>query len=405
MTNQKQINPESLEAKQQRERENESIEKRLEFKDKYEEKLKNALWSENSIFIWKIQDLFERNKWDIVNAIRQAFSSIDWNWEYIKDVNSLIQELVWEKNEKKENGNKSDYWKNSVYLPILTRLEEWWYINSEEKEKALNTKNKSELKENVIKLINSIKWNNSEELKKSLLEFISPDTNSDESEKKFYTEDNFEESQFYKDFKWDWETSPDKKDNFDILIANNYISIPEKDKEKDKNKDLGTSLDIVKWKIIEKESPDFIERNATLISKIDKAENIWEKYSLTKNLYAESLRDDWIKKSTQIKEKEHIDTNKILEEIKTNTHFESLRKLIKDSYEKNINYESTKDSLWKLATSLEKLDEYLIKNPWDQKAKKIKVDIEKIFKNPENYNRQSIENLTAEINSLTTQKA
>lgn len=385
-------NPESFEAKLAVEKQNEDQERKAEFREKYKDILSKNLWEENGDFISTIETYYERY-WDITLAIKEAFKNIKWSEKFIEDIDELIKSLSLD--EKKEEQDKTNYWKDSTYYPIINRLVEWWYISIEKKEKAFNTKNKDDLKNNVINLINWLSWADNEELKKSLLVFISPDTNN--SEKKLITEESFEKSQFYKDFKWEWTTSPDKNDAFDILIANNYISIPSKNKEKNRNSDLLTALDICKSKLIEKESPDFRERNATLISKIEKTSNIWEKYSLTKDLYRESLKDDWIKSSTTNSKKNNTEN---IEQQKSKSHFENLRKIIKEHKENTINNESLKEVLGKLATKLTPLDEFLQKNPQNPEWIKLVEETNRIIKDPTNENRQSIEVLISKIDSL-----
>lgn len=387
-----QTNTESFEASLAQKNKIESKELRFTFSDKYEEKLKNALWTENSDFILKIQDLFERYKWDIKIAIREAFIQVKWSETLNNAVDELINTIAWE-NEVKEDSTDENYWKDSMYFPILNRLEEWWYINPEEKKEILNTKDEQVLKNNVISKIN---WLQNDDLKKTLLDLISPDIDPEKETEKI-TEETFKDSQFLKDFSTENEIRPEVS-WFNILIANNYVSIPNKNWEKDKIADLKTSLDIIKGKIIDKESPDFKERNAQLISKIEKTTNIWEKYSLTKQLYNESLKDDWIKSTATNGNNSKISEKQNLEQNSLNLHFEKLRKLIAEhkesSYDK-IHLQQSWKAVWQLEYNFTKLNiklgEWFI--PWwQQLMEKTRKELEKI-EDPNNFNKQSIERL------------
>ncbi len=415
--------PENLESKLAQ-TQNEEWEKRKgEFDTKYKDELIKQIWwetPENIEFTKTIANFFERywdkKTWlgDIEIAIKEAFKQIKWSSEFNEEILTLIKSLK-EKNkdgEKKEKENIKDLnWiKYNPNYPIIERLLEEWLIEDKDIEKLTKIEDKDTFKNEVLIIIWKIKNNN--ELKISLQNFVNwLDKNW---KKRKYTKENFTESDFFKDFSWNIDTKPDKDDPLDIIIANNYFKFPEKkDTKRDiKLDNLYTSLDIVKNKIIENWlnlSSSFIERNAEIIAKIEKTNNIWEKYALVKQLFSESKKEWWIKEiwmKNNIKPWNSIEKIKWLKEL-IRKHIISQREKIDWQQKNSANFNKLK---WYLAPLDWLLEELKIKmSKWfisgaDWLIKEAEAEIERNLKNPDSFNEWKIENLIAKTNELLTSK-
>lgn len=224
---------------------------------------------------------FSKEKYEIRKSFYWQFKNpyIE-NSENIQEIkNNIISETV----------------KKSPYYPILESLK--------------NTKNISEEKFNntIKKLEKSEKWEEPKIIYKTI-ENISDSAIKKQIIKEIFskneiTQENFEKSDFYKD-------SKQLKINIDngvwwleIMLAENYIKIPEKTREwnyENKNNNINTSLDIVLNKIIENNSKIFEKQNWELISDIKLEKNLNLKYNLLKKLYKKDLIEDakfWWKKA------------------------------------------------------------------------------------------------------------
>lgn len=174
---------------------------------------------------------------------------------------------------------------NSPLFPTLRGLMESGNIDYEIYKKTveqLKKTKKEEAQDIIISIINSI-WNN--DTKETMLKQL--------NSKEEINEDNFEQTPFYTDAKtrleldkWVWW--------LEIMLAQNYIQIPENSWKTNPEQDLATTLDTVLNKILEKNSPDFAKQNAIHIGQVRNSSSLSERYSALKQVYKEDLKTDAI---------------------------------------------------------------------------------------------------------------
>ena len=235
--------------------------------------------------------------------------------------------------------------KNSEYFYLLQNLLDSGWIDKEqfaEIQEQLWETTKDEEKQIVKSFIEE----NVAEWKAKTEALAQIDKKEDE-----FNSDNFKDSQFSKDskdFKELTEMMWEEASNVDIMLANNYVSIENKNKEdveswewekqlENKERDLASAMDTVKNKIVLNQTEDFKKLNSYSIKKIEEAKNLGDKYVALKHLN-ELVSIDKGKLWWEEKEKSSLEARK--------------RQLIEDDYRLEERYKSLKKS-WKMTTELE----------------------------------------------------
>lgn len=267
-------------------------------------------------------------------------------------LNELNDNLDADNNEEAEN----EALKDSEFYPILKTLHQENHINDEV---FNNLKlNKEDGKNEFLKIVNNI---SDESVKNNILKSF--------NNKEKVTEENFEKTEFYKDSSsleidlknWIWW--------LEIMLSENYISIPNVEWNDDKQNDLSTCMDTTLNKLLLNSSDDFKKQNAELIIDIKKEKNLDKKYQLLKDLYKEDLKRDAIlwwskwKKEIEMNKKSLIskaekinrmiiEANKIQDIDKKNTELDKLnieKQKIIDEWKWIDNFEAEIQSLswWK----------------------------------------------------------
>lgn len=173
--------------------------------------------------------------------------------------------------------------KDNPLYPVLSWLLEQWYIASDKyveiKEKMQNSE-KGESEQLIVDLIdNNI---SDSKLRESLKKQIfTPEQIS---------EDSFEKTEFAKhkdllglDISIWW---------LELLLAENYLSIPDSDWNENIEQNLANTIDITLNKILEKNTSDFKDQNALLIWQIRNSSSLEERYNKLKEVYREDLKTD-----------------------------------------------------------------------------------------------------------------
>lgn len=314
-----------------------------------------------------------QKKWDIWQKTDMILKleNILWNWQKNNFENiskntkkndswqneEIIQPEVWDEKttddkflffnwEEKENwqiennNQKIDY-EDNYFVNILENLN-------------LEPEKFEEIKEEIVKYPQ-------EEQKDIFLDFVAKNTSWETRENiisKFEKKDNnideknFENSDFSKDTKWFLNLDKDIW-WLEILLAKNYIYLPNKESSEDfnKQKSLETVLKSTTSQILSKKSSDFKQVNSILISKIKSEKNLDLKYKYLKELHKNSLLDDakfWNKSTESQKQiEENNDSKK--EELK-NKYLE-----IKGKLEKSQKENAPKNEIDKLQKDLEEV--------------------------------------------------
>lgn len=198
---------------------------------------------------------------------------------------NIVENSKWENNIETEKTIELAELENSPYFPILKGLLYSWNIDYETYQKSvehLQNIKKDEAQEVITWLVNNL-WN--EEIRESILKQL----NSNEK----VNEKNFEQTQFYTDAKsrlgidkWIWW--------LELMLAENYIQIPQNSWETNTEQDLATTIETVLNKILEKNSPDFTKQNAINIWLARNSSSLSERYSALKQVYKEDLKTDAI---------------------------------------------------------------------------------------------------------------
>lgn len=248
--------------------------------------------------------------------------SLNWGWIYQSfseqsDSSNEKESKLWEK-EKPES--------DSPYFPIIKNLFESWHIDEklfQETVEKFNNVDKGEELTELLKIVNNL---SDSDVKDKILKSF--------NKKEKTKEKNFNKTEFFKDStalnmdldKWvGW---------LEIMLADNYISINNKDWTENKQRDLSSSMNATLNIILRWSSNQFRENNGDLIDKI-KSENVLDKkYVLLKELYKEDLKRDaelWWKKA-----KEEINSKKtsLIEEAKNITLKIKEAEKIADKWEK-----------------------------------------------------------------------
>lgn len=177
--------------------------------------------------------------------------------------------------------------KDSPLLPIVDTLNDNWYIDIEDYnaiiEKLLNSENENHV-DIVEKFVNNIPDLDNKD-KSNLLKSV-----------KWWTEvtiENFEQTDFYKDFKNTETWSKPEWKKIDLLLAESYVKLPNSSLWDN----LLVTMDVTLNKIIKNQSSEFREQNASLISDIRDEWFYWKKYWLLSKLNNVKIEWDakWLK--------------------------------------------------------------------------------------------------------------
>ena len=117
------------------------------------------------------------------------------------------------------------------------------------------------------------------------------------------TEENFEKSDFFADFQNPENWSKPQWNDLDLLLAKNYIKLPNIDGNNyNKKSNLNITFNTVLNKIINKHSVDFKDHNSDIINEIRNSDNIWDKYISLQKLLKESKIEDsrWWKNQSEL---------------------------------------------------------------------------------------------------------
>lgn len=238
---------------------------------------------------------------------------------------SLMKDLYWVKpKEIEEQKEKPE--SDSPYFPILKNLFESWHIDEDLFKKTTEKFNKIEEWEELTELLKIVNNLSDNKVKNDILKSF--------DKKEETTEKNFNKTEFFKDStalnidldKWvGW---------LEIMLADNYVSINNKDWTENKQRDLSSSMDTTMNIILRNSSTDFLKQNGPLITEIKQEKNLEKKYSLLKDLYMEDLKIDatfWWKKA-----KDEINRKKtsLIEEAKNITLKIKEAEKITDKWEK-----------------------------------------------------------------------
>lgn len=167
------------------------------------------------------------------------------------------------------------------YYPILKSLNDSWNINNKAFEDWLNQLSQVDKEDSKLvleKIIWKIDWLDIKE-KSDILKWIKITEQ--------VTEENFENTDFYKDFQNAETWSKPEWRQIDLLLAESYTKIPNNSLWDN----LSVTMEVTLNKIISKQSETFREQNSSLISDIRSEKSYWKKYSLLSQL--NSIKIDW----------------------------------------------------------------------------------------------------------------
>lgn len=267
---------------------------------------------------------------------------------------------IWWENKEEDIDNKANWEeinneKNWEFLNILSNLKENWEISEVQ----------------FSKVNESFKWLSSDDVKDTFLDFIWKNITSKSREnilQKYKNNDiidekNFDKTNFSTDIKWKIDIDNKNLWDFEFMLAENYIYLPNKASSEDFNKEksINTALDVTTSKILNKASPDFKKINSVLISDIKTEKNLDVKYKLLKELHKESVKEDsklHNKKDSEKNERENIDSEKenLKKEYKKIKEEISKLQKEKDSPEKKQELENLNEKLEEIIKKAKEID-------------------------------------------------
>lgn len=224
---------------------------------------------------------------------------------------------------------------DSPYSPVIDGLLKEWHIDKEQYDKTIEEMKGLPLEESEVILEKLINWlpNLDSKEKNKLINWF--------KETKEVTKENFEESEFYKDFTSTESLNESDPNDLDLMLAENYIKIPDNEWNEVKKEDnLEITMNVVLNKIINKHSKDFKSNNSVLINEIRNCENYVDKYVKLKSLLKESKLIDWRWGAKQAKEfskkAKWVETQKQTLEERFNSLKEGIEKARKSKESKAI---------------------------------------------------------------------
>lgn len=259
-------------------------------------------------FAWwyQVQEKFSEN----YDSIRDPLRDLKWNeiesnwlkWIYwsFKNPDRENPDNNWTNQEELDNKENLELTSDSPFHPLLKNLKESWHITEENFLKHVDEINSLSYDESKWIILSIVSTISDSEVRSNVL-------NSFDSESEI-NEESFEKTDFYRDSqelsinmnKWVWW--------LELMLAKNYISIPDLEWNKDITKDISLSIDITTNSIIKNNSVDFKKQNWALIDEIRSETNLINKYKLLKDLYKNDLKHDAI--HWWDKAKKEINSNK-----------------------------------------------------------------------------------------------
>lgn len=297
-------------------------------------KLKEVLWSENRDIYERILTLLSKYEWDIseeqvkkeINSLFSSEETIRQLWlslnksersEIITLISKEFSSKGQEDNKEKiKNEISTEKIKESPSYPLLKRLESEWFVEQQEIDsvlKSISGKTQEEW-DKILELFikNSVEGTSNawKDLKENILKWLSP---------KELTEENFSQSEFANDFQDSKTGKKPEFSDFHVLLWENYIKIPDKQGNSNKQKDFEMMFDKSLNKILQGQSGDFKKVNAEIIWKIKTSNNNNERYVNLQKLFTLSQTDTakslkW-KEWGWNKEKENTESKNRLHEL------------------------------------------------------------------------------------------
>lgn len=268
------------------------------------------------------QDEFE-NPEDILNSL----DSVDSDNQNLDTEESLVSEASNDDTEELTISNNPNNESNSIeqasisssesispYSPVVDRLLSINQITQEEHQEILsklNSYTREEWKNYFLAMVENI---DNQDIKNNIVDSFESNNDINES--------NFDKSDFYKDStdlnidldNWVW--------GLEIMLAKNYIDIPNPEWESNKDENISQSMDVTLNTILTNNSKDFIQNNSDLIAEIKSQTNLNDKYNSLKKLYKEDLKEDakigwkkWLEESKRKKNSLIEKAKKLNEEI------------------------------------------------------------------------------------------
>lgn len=254
------------------------------------------MWNSQEKNIWNLKTWetwqIEKNMWtqseendeNLKKSLDSNFSMTD-EWALFWTIWWEIEEK-WNLNETQENQiqEKIDL-SNNQFINILDNLRTNWDIDDlkfQEISKKIWETSEIDQKDLFLDFVwKNVSWNSKENI-------LSKFKNNEKIDV-----ENFDKTEFSKDIKWKLEVDKEIW-GLEIMLAENYIYLPNKDSSDDFNKEksINTSMDVSLSKIINKNSSDFKKTNALLINDIKSEKNLDVKYKLLKELHKKSLEED-----------------------------------------------------------------------------------------------------------------
>ncbi|QFR38613.1 hypothetical protein A9Q91_00055 [Candidatus Gracilibacteria bacterium 28_42_T64] len=195
------------------------------------------------------------------------------------------------KNDKPEINNnqelleKGKSLQDSPHYPLLLGLEKSGQIDQSTFDSALLELGVAEKDEELEIIHSAVSFVKDPSTKQEILSHL-------EGKKEVVTEDTFEKTEFCSHAQ-NLDIGLDNGiGGLELLLANEYMSIPDLEGNTNNTSDMERTMDIVSKIIIQKNSPDFNKNNAELIAKVGDAKSISEKYAMLKSLYKQNLKTD-----------------------------------------------------------------------------------------------------------------
>lgn len=221
---------------------------------------------------------------------------------------------------------------DSPLYPQVKELLDSWYIDTEKFNKFIETisdSTKEEAQKEAIDLVNSLS-NLDEKTKNEILDNISWETEE-------ITEENFESSKYAQDIKWVEIKTSKNPWWLDLMLASNYISIPNENWWNDIEKNINSTFNKTTNVLLLNNSKDFKKQHSELVENIRKETSLERKYILLNDLYKQSLLEDakvwWKKWKEEIKKqqenfKQQAEENtRLITEARKNNNQEEIKRL------------------------------------------------------------------------------
>ncbi len=265
----------------------------------------DTLFSQEEMRWIKELDSMWKNKWDILkeSAQKDILETLipESTKNIVSETSSSVKNVM---NSKETNKTSSfDWLKDSPNYPLLKGLRDSGQLDSKIFSQTLGKLSNAKQSDEKIIITQAIEKVASKDIQAETLSFINGN--------KKISQNSFSHSKLSQNSQWLW-ISFDKVWELEVMMANNYLNIPNIHNQNNKKDDFERSIDITLNDIIKWNDKNFKKEHNNIITEIRWSHNLEYKYSQLQKLYKKDLLNDakyfrrWDKQLLLSKKKEVI---------------------------------------------------------------------------------------------------